>query len=234
MPLSSAKLITVKRRRISSRKYSFLVKCFALDLTATQTAKLIELNRNTVNRYYTFLRYLVISKALAERRQEKIADGVEVDESYFGPRRQKGKRGRGATQKIVVLGLLKRNGKVYAQIIPDASKEEIMPIIRQTVKSGADIYTDGWKSYDALAVYGYNHKKVNHQKSEFVKEDIHINGVESFWSWTKRRLAKFNGISKPLFGANLLESEWRFNHRSDILKAVRRLTRFKRRKLLLI
>lgn len=234
MPLSSPKLITIKRRRISSRKFSFLVKCFALDLTATQTAKLIELNRNTVNRYYTLLRYLLISRALVERQQQKIANGVEVDESYFGPRRQKGKRGRGATQKIVVLGLLKRNGKVYAQIIPDASKEEIMPIIRQTVKSGADIYTDGWRSYDALAVYGYNHKKVNHQKSEFVKEDIHINGVESFWSWTKRRLAKFNGISKHLFGANLLESEWRFNHRNDILPAVRKLARFKRKKLLLI
>lgn len=179
----------------------------------------------------------MISKALAERQREKITNGVEVDESYFGPRRQRGKRGRGSAKKIVVLGLLKRNGKVYAQIIPDAFKEEIMPIIRQTVKSGADIYTDGWRSYDALAVYGYNHKKVNHQKSEFVKQDIrdiHINGVESFWSWAKRRLAKFNGISKSLFGANLLESEWRFNHRSDILPAVRKLARLKKRKLLLI
>ena len=152
---------------------------------------------------------------------------MEVDESYFGPKRQKGKRGRGAGKKIVVLGLLKRNGNVYAQIIPDASQAEILPIIKATVKSGADIYTDGWRSYDALAVYGYKHKKVNHQKSEFVRDDIHINGVESFWSWTKRRLAKFNGIPKPLFGTNLLESEWRFNHRSDILKAVRKLTRFK-------
>lgn len=171
---------------------------------------------------------------MAERQQEKIANGVEVNESYFGFRRQRGKRGRGSTNKIVVLGLLKRNGKVYSQIIPDASREEITPIIRQTVKSGADIYTDGWRSYDALAVYGYNHKKVNHQKSEFVKQDIHIDGVESFWSWAKRRLAKFNGISKSLFRANLLESEWRFNHRNDILLAVRKLARFKKRKLLLI
>lgn len=234
MPISRIKLVTVKRRRISSRKFSFLVKCFALDLTATQAAKLIELNRNTVNSYYTYLKYLVITQALKERQQEKIANGAEVDESYFGPKRQRGKRGRGATKKIVVLGLLKRNGKVYAQIVPDASREEIMPIIRQTVKSGADIYTDGWRSYDALAVYGYNHKKVNHQKNEFTKEDIHINGVESFWSWTKRRLAKFNGIAKPLFGVNLLESEWRFNHRFAILKDVRKLARFMKRKSLLI
>lgn len=234
MPLSSSKLVTIKRRRISREKFGFLVKCFAIDLTATQTGKLLGLNRNTINHYFAFLRSLVISCAFKERQEEKIANGVEVDESYFGPKRQKGKRGRGAGKKIVVLGLLKRDGKVYAQIIPDASQAEILPIIRATVKSGADIYTDGWRSYDALAVYGYNHKKVNHEKNEFVKEDVHINGVESFWSWTKRRLAKFNGIPKSLFGANLLESEWRFNHRSDILKAVRKLTRFRRRNLLFI
>jgi len=234
MPVLGPKQILIKRQRISERKFSLLVKCFSLDVTATQTAKLIDLNRNTVNRYFSLFRSLVISHALHERHAELIANGVEVDESYFGPRRQRGKRGRGARGKIVVLGLLKRNGKVYAQIIPDASREEILPIIRATVRSGADIYTDGWRSYDALAVYGYNHKKVNHQKNEFAREDVHINGVESFWSWTKRRLAKFNGVPRTLFGNTLLESEWRFNHRSDILKAVRQLTRNWRRNLLLI
>ncbi len=234
MPIFQSKPTIPKRIRISAKKFSFLVKCFALDLNASQTAKLVSLNRNTVNRYYTFLRFLMISQAIREREEERITNGVEIDESYFGPRRQRGKRGRGATRKIVVLGLLKRNGKVYAQIIPDASREEILPIIRATVKSGADIYTDGWRSYDALAVYGYNHKKVNHQKNEFAREDVHINGVESFWSWTKRRLAKFNGVPKTRFGMNLLESEWRFNHRRDILQAVRKLTRIWRRNLLLI
>ena len=233
MLLTSPKPVTVKRRRIPREKFGLLVKCFAVDLTATQTGKIIGLNRNTVNRYFSFFRFLVIDQALKERREEMITNGVEVDESYFGPKRQTCKKGRGAGKKIVVLGLLKRNGKVYAEIIPDASQAEILPIIKTTVRSGADIYTDGWRSYDALAVYGYNHKKVNHEKNEFVREDIHINGVESFWSWTKRRLAKFNGVPKPLFGVNLLESEWRFNHRSDILKQVRKLTRY-RRKLLLI
>jgi len=234
MLLLGSKRPLIKRQRISSRKFSLLVKCFSLDVTATQTAKLIDLNRNTVNRYFALFRYLVISQALQERHAERITNGVEIDESYFGPRRQRGKRGRGARGKIVVLGLLRRNGKVYAQIIPDASRQEILPIIRATVKSGADIYTDGWRSYDALAVYGYNHKKVNHQKNEFAREDVHINGVESFWSWTKRRLVKFNGVPKSLFGNTLLESEWRFNHRRDILQTVRQLTRNWRRNLLLI
>ncbi|PIR57470.1 MAG: IS1595 family transposase [Parcubacteria group bacterium CG10_big_fil_rev_8_21_14_0_10_41_35] len=234
MPLIPSKSTTILRIRISDKKFAFLIRSFAADLTALQTAKVALLNRNTINRYFGYFRRQIIAQALREREEQEITNGVEVDESYFGPRRQRGKRGRGAGKKTVVLGLLKRNGKVYAQIIPDASQAEILPIIRQTVKSGADIYTDGWRSYDALAIYGYNHKKVNHQKNDFAHQDIHINGVESFWSWTKRRLAKFNGVPKLLFGANLLESEWRFNHRSDILKQIRKLIRFRRRNLHLI
>jgi len=234
MPLSEPKSITIRRIRISDKKFTLLIRSFAIDLTALQTAKIVLLNRNTVNRYFGYFRRQVIARALKEREEEQITNGVEIDESYFGPRRQRGKRGRGASKKIIVLGLLKRDGNIYAQIIPDASREEILPIIRATVKSGADIYTDGWRSYDALAVYGYNHKKVNHEKNDFAHRDIHINGVESFWSWTKRRLAKFNGIPKPLFGTNLLESEWRFNHRTDILKQIRKLIRFRRINLHLI
>lgn len=234
MSLSSPKVISIIRIRISDKKFTLLIRSFAVDLTAIQTAKIVLLNRNTVNRYFGYFRQQIIIQALRERKAEQISNGVEIDESYFGPKRQRGKRGRGAGNKIIVLGLLKRNGKVYAQIIPDASREEILPIIRQTVKSGADIYTDGWRSYDALAVYGYNHKKVNHEKNDFAHEDIHINGVESFWSWTKRRLNKFNGIPKYLFETNLLESEWRFNHRTDILKQIKKLIRYRKRNLHLI
>lgn len=105
---SSSKLVLVKRRRISREKFGLLVKGFSLDFTATQTSKFLGLNRNTVNRYFSFFRSLIISSAIKERQQEKIGNGVEVDESYFGPRRQRGKRGRGASKKIVVLGLLKK------------------------------------------------------------------------------------------------------------------------------
>lgn len=229
MLLSGSKLVLIKRRRISREKFGLLVKSFSLDFTATQASRFLGLNRNTANRYFTYFRHLVITQAIAEREEQQITNGVEIDESYFGPHRQKGKRGRGAAKKIIVLGLRKRNGRVYAQIIPDASTAEILPIIRQTVKSGADIYTDGWNSYDALAIYGYNHKKVIHEKNEFVREEVHINGVESFWSWAKRRLAKFNGIPRQMFGNVLLETEWRFNHRSDILQQVRKLTRFRKK-----
>lgn len=73
---------------------------------------------------------------------------VEADESYFGGRR-KGKRGRGAGGKVPVFGLLKRNGKVFTVIIPDAKADTLMPIIRQKVKPDSIVYADTWRSYNA-------------------------------------------------------------------------------------
>jgi len=200
-----------------------IVKCFCADITASQTSKIVGVNRKTADRYFNQFRYLIIKDQLKNREKIMLKNGIEIDESYFGARRVRGKRGRGSASKIIVLGLLKRNGNVYTQIISDASRIEIMPVIKRVVESGSDIYTDGWKSYDALAVYGYNHKKVKHTENEFVNGSSHINGVESFWSWLKRRLAKFNGVPKDRFGINLLECEWRFNHRKNIEKFLKQL-----------
>ena len=65
---------------------------------------------------------------------------------------RKGKRGRGAVGKIVFLGLLKRSGKVYTAIIPDARTETLMPIIEEQVEPDSIVYTDTFKAYNALDV----------------------------------------------------------------------------------
>ena len=64
---------------------------------------------------------------------------------------------------------------------------------------------------------GYGHYRVNHGADEFVNKKSHINGIESFWSYAKRRLAKFNGIAQHTFYLHLKETEFRFNHRFDDL-----------------
>ena len=96
-----------------------MAKLFALDLEATQIAELANLNRNTVNRFLKAIR-----ERLAEHseQQSPFAGEVEVDESFFGARHVKGKRGRGASGKTIVFGVFKRNGKVYTEIVPDCSK----------------------------------------------------------------------------------------------------------------
>ncbi len=140
---------------------------------------------------------------------------VELDESYFGARRIRGKRGRGASGKTIVFGILKRNGVVYTEIVPDASKASLIKVIRGHISADSEINTDGWKAYDGLVDMGYEkHYRVHHGSNEFARGKQHINGIESFWSYTKGRLAKFHGISKEMFYLHLKETEFRFNHLS--------------------
>ena len=217
-----------KRRHISRAKYSILFRSFIADIPASKAALIINVNRKTADRYYGIFRGVILEAAKKERELIKLADGIEIDESYFGPKRIRGKRGRGASKKIIVLGLLKRNTRIYTTVISNSEKREIMPIIRRVIQTGSDIYTDGWKSYNALAVLGYNHKRVKHKDNEFVcarDRQTHINGVESYWSWIKRRLIKFNGIPRKKFKDHLLESEWRFNHRHNLTKELIKLLR---------
>ena len=96
-----------ERSRISEAKIREVVRYFAADLTALQTAQLSHLNRNTVNRIYRGLRERVFQACEAKR---PLFGVVEVDESFFGARRVKGKRGRGAYGKTVVFGIFERDG----------------------------------------------------------------------------------------------------------------------------
>ena len=212
------------RSKISEAKFRELVKLFALNLEATQIAELTCLNRNTVNR---FLR--AIRERLAEfcEQQSPFSGEVEVDESFFGARRIKGKRGRGAYGKTIVFGVFKRNGKVYTEIVPDCSKVTLQGIIRGKVAPESIIYSDRWRGYNGLVDVGYGkHLRVDHSRNEFVRGKTHINGIEGFWGFAKSRLTRFRGMSKVTFYLHLKECEFRFNNRDQnlyriILKIVR-------------
>jgi len=93
-----------------------------------------------------------------------------------------------------------------------------MPIIQGRILEGSTIYTDGWKAYDGLILNGYEHYRVYHSKNEFARGKSHVNGIESFWSFAKRRLAKFNGLTDDKFFLHLKECEFRFNHRNENLE----------------
>jgi len=202
----------VLRSKITEAKFRLVVKGFVLDLTATQTSELASVSRNAVNRLYSAIR-----RRIAEyNRPDDLVTGVfEVDESYFGPRRVKGKRGRGAGGKTIVFGLYKRDGNVYTEIIPDAAARTLQRIIRGRADIDSIIHSDKWRGYDGLVDLGYEkHYRVSHGKNEFSKGcGNHINGIESFWGYAKHRLVKFKGIPKYSFQIHLLETEFRFNHR---------------------
>lgn len=204
-----------RRSRIAEKKFREIIKYFALDLTANKTAKLTGLTHKTVNQIY-----LKIRRRLAEAslRQSPFYGEVEVDESYFGAKRVKGKRGRGAGGKTIVFGIYKRNGKVFTEIVPDVQRKTLQAIIRGRVSIETVIHSDHWRGYNGLVDIGYpKHFRVNHSANEFANEISNINGIESFWSFAKRRLLKFNGVKKETFHLHLKECEFRFNHRHDNL-----------------
>ena len=202
-----------KRSKISEAKIRQIVKLFTIDLTASQIAEITGLNRNTINRHLTALRERIASFC---QEESPVSGEVEVDESYFGARRVKGLRGRGARGKTIVFGLFKRNGRVYTEIVPDCSKRTLQGIIRGRVELESVIHSDGWRGYDGLVDLGYQkHFRVEHGNNEFVNEHSHINGIESFWAYAKTRLVKFRGLQKHSFYFHLKECEFRFNHRHD-------------------
>ena len=203
-----------KRSHISEDKFRKILQCFTNDFDTYSTSELISISRHSIQKYFQKLRKYSVN--LLENK--KFSGEVEVDESYFGARRVRGKRGRGSGQKVLVLGILKRGGNVYTQIISRATKANIMPIIQGKVLDETTVHTDGWKSYDGLIdVNNFKHYRVYHSKDEFVRGKSHINGIESFWSFVKRRMRKQNGVRKDKFLLHLKESEWRWNHRNDDL-----------------
>src|SRR5437763_14575985 len=113
--------------KISERKMRQIIRFFAHDLTASKTSELVGLTRRSVTMLFVKIRQRIAEEC---ERASPFAGEVEVDESYFGARRVRGKRGRGASGKTIVFGLLKRSGKVYTEIVPDCSKATLQAIIR--------------------------------------------------------------------------------------------------------
>jgi transposase len=205
-----------KRSKISERKMRQLVRHFALDLTASHAAQLTRLSRRSVTSIFLKIRERIAEEC--QRASPFAACEVEVDESYFGARRVRGKRGRGASGKTIVFGIFKRNGCVYTEVVPDCKKATLQAIIRGRVSLDAAINSDGWRGYDGLVDVGYSkHFRVNHGEDEFARGPHHVNGIESFWSYSKRRLQKFNGVSARTFYLHLKECEYRFNNRNKDL-----------------
>ena len=133
------------KQGLTTQKRNRIFLCFKNDLTATQAVDICGMNRNTANCYYGLLRRAILSESIREARQE-------IGESYFGARRVRGKRGRGAAGKMPVFGLLKRGEKVFVTVVPDCLRGSLMPIIKGLILEQSTIYMDGWRAYDGLVL----------------------------------------------------------------------------------
>ncbi len=198
----------INELNISFKKWLWIIKLFELELSASKIARQVGLSYPTVLKAVTLVRLAVLTNHEADIF---LSGEIEADESYFGGRR-KGKRGRGAANKVPVFGILERNGIVKVEIVKDVTASSLLNMTIKTVRRGSIVYTDKFRSYDALMFCGYRHIKIDHRK-RFASGKVYINGLEGFWSYAKERLIKFHGVSRERFPLYLKEMEFRYNNR---------------------
>lgn len=165
---------------------------------------------------------LLVRQAMARDVPPVFSGTVEVDETYVGgrwknkrhaTRAQGTKHGRG-TSKQAVFGILCRGGQVWATIVPNVSAKTIVPLLRQQVRPGSIVHSDTFGSYTGIAAMGYLHRLVDHGRQQYSdRAGTHINGLEGFWGYLKRRLAAKGGIRRERLPLYLADYVWRYNHR---------------------
>ena len=195
------------------RKEIGIITGFYQQQPAYRVASDLALDYQVVTRVYQRLREAIYH--VAELEAGKLKGEIEIDEGYFGGRR-KGRRGRGAAGKSIVLGLLERDGRVYTKVVEQVTADELMTHIRKRTRKGSVYYTDTFRSYNSLKRWGKHHR-LNHGKAFAYRGQNHINGIEGFWSYAKHILYNYRGVSKYHFPMYLKEVEYRFNHRRDNL-----------------
>lgn len=154
-------------------------------------------------------------RILFNHSQDILSGTVEVDETYVGGKRR-GKRGRGAEGKTSVVGMTQRGGNVLAKVTTDTKKKTVMPLIRQHINIGARVVTDEYLSYNSVIKEGYDHQTVNHGLREYVRDDVHTNTIEGFWSQLKRSInGTYHAVSPAYLQTYVDEFSYRYNARNS-------------------
>jgi len=207
---------------LGQKKWVKILKWFLRGLSSQQIAYETGINRLRIIRALNIVRQLFVKDV-----PDVFSGTIEIDETYIGGqwknkrKSQKSvqtKRGRGCL-KTPVFGILCRGGKVWAQVVANVEAKTLMPLIARRVRQGSTICSDTWKSYTGIAAKGYVHRLVEHGKNEYVsKQSNHINGLEGFWGYLKRKLASKGGIRKERLPLYLAEYVWRYNNRKLTIK----------------
>ena len=212
---------------LTRKEWSNILHWFLRGLPVVAIAEETGIHRQRILRALTYVR-VTFHKDIPG----VFSGTVEVDETYIGGQwknkrhHQKvggSKRGRG-TSKTPVFGILCRGGKVWAEVVPDVEAKTLMPLIFRRVEAGSTVCSDTWTSYTGVAAKGYVHRLVKHHKGEYSDgKGNHINGLEGFWGYLKRRLAAKGGIRKERLPLYLAEYVWRYNHRNVSIETQKKL-----------
>ena len=176
-----------------------------------------QIQRETGVTYKTAWRMCKQVRSMLGEDFDKFDGEVEVDESYFGGEVHDGTRGRGASNKTAVFGMVERGGKLEVRTVPNVKRNTIMPIVADNIEQGTQIYSDEFNIYQALPAMGYKHDTVPHAEKIYVLGNAHTNTIEGFWSQVKGGVrGVYHSVSSKYLQNYLDEYAFRYNHRDDV------------------
>jgi transposase-like protein len=197
--------------RLPLTKWVLAIGLLRVGISARALARELAVSRQTAWELLHRLRDALKGDVLAR----KLRGRIEVDETYIGGH-QKGKRGRGAAHKSVVIGLKVREGRVRSLIIPSVATAEIQRILKAHVAKGARLYTDELSSYRKARSIGFRHRRVAHSR-RFVRGQTHTQSIEGYWGHVKPTLvARHRAVSPEHLQRYLVEADFKHRLPEDI------------------
>lgn len=206
--------------RATTAEWKVCVKAFIRERTI-----LAVVAASGLSRYRVTLMLGILRECMSRERPPVFSGTVELDETYIGGQRKnarlhirriKGKRGHG-TDKLPIFGIFHRgSGKVFVDFEPKKLDwRYVLSVVGKRVSQGSRVYTDGFPMYAPLSGMGYVHQSVDHNMSEYVRGDVHTNGIEGFWGVMKRKMGCIGGMRRRRLHLFAKELAWRHNHRKE-------------------
>lgn len=193
------------RAKISRTQFSEIVRLFALDLNASQIAELLDINRNTVNRYVMAIRVRIAQHCHRGRC-------YNIDHGPISVNLVNGVRGRNPSIRHAVIWLFEEQGYVYTEIVPERLTGLMQAMMRGKIRTDGVLEALGLANCRAIA--NLNNKKIFHIQGAGNGGNgkrAAIAPVDRFWGVFRQRLVKMRGIKRSSLPYHLKECEFRFN-----------------------
>lgn len=193
----------------------YLCACDSHGINSSQLARYLNITQKST--WFMLHRIREIFKTPGS----KLFGIVEADETYIGGRvknkhakgKKKNTQGRSLADKVPVLGMVERDGRVVAQAVKNVKLLTLKAIITDTVGEGSMLITDELSSYN-FAKNNYYHVAMKHNKEQYVNDEFHTNTIEGFWGMLKRGISgTFSHVSKGYLQRYLDEFAFRYNNR---------------------
>lgn len=238
------------RSHLTAKQRTALFSAFVFDDLATSVrppdqvhnaAALAKVNNRTAALAYRYIRERIYEE---QSHLVHLAGTIEIDHHTFNARRAKRYKKAGGpdefgryhyeqlpTHSFLVFGLLERDPKekrhrVFVQIVKRADKRTTQPIVRHVVDTGSILMSDMARTFNDIGPQ-YTHKRVNHAKGKFARKEggemVTTATIDQFWQFCGRRLERFNGVSKSTIALHIQECAFRYNHRHDLKKALKKI-----------